>query len=384
VRRLTWILGGGLAFPALVLYQAWAQTAATSRTSFSQTLASSTRNGTQSSGSIHVRSPLVVAPVTVTDPSGNFVENLRRDQFQVWDEGVAQRITAFNLTTEPVAAVIVIQTSKDVAPMLPEIHPLGVLFSDLLLGNSGEAAVVSYADKAEAIQNFSSDPETLARTLRTIIASGSKARLNDALARAIFMLSNQTEGKRRVIIVFSEGFDRGSETSGAEIVRAASNSNVMIYGIRFSPAGTEFKDDGRSSLTQVLLPCSLAVGENPARPCNFAINLAPLAVLALKAGSRELRANLLGQYAGYTGGIVYTHWRKRAVQDQLQNIALAVNGQYDLAYVPTTLKKAGFHPIEVTVSNPQLRVRTRAGYFYARRRNEMKTTLPAHATLTAL
>jgi hypothetical protein len=78
-----------------------------------------------------------------------------------------------------------------------------------------------------------------------------------------------------------------------------------------------------------------------------------------------MRRNLLGQYAGYTGGIVYTNGRERAVQDQLQNIALAVNGQYDLAYVPAALNNAGFHTLKITVSQPELRVRTRAGYFYA-------------------
>ncbi len=366
MRRLIRGLPGVLAVPAFFLCYAWAQKTSTSAVSVPRSQISGPQAGMPSPDTIHVRSFLVVAPVTVTDAAGNFVEDLRREQFQVWDDGVAQRITHFGLATEPIAAVIVIQTSEEVAPVLPEVHPLGVLFSSLLLGKSGEAAVVTYADKAEAIQNFSTDPATLAKTLRSIEVSGIKARLNDALSRAIFMLSNEPNGKRRVIIVFSEGFDRGSETSGAEIVRAASNSNVTIYGIRFSPAGTEFKDDSRSALTQVLVPCSLSAGnENPSRPCNFALNLAPLTVLGLKMGSKKLRANLLGQYGGYTGGIVYTHWKKGAVQDQLQNIALAVSGQYDLAYVPTTLKRTGFHPIRVTVSDPGLHIRTRAGYFYA-------------------
>ncbi len=282
----------------------------------------------------------------------------------MWDDGVEQQITHFNAATEPVAAVVLVQTSKEMAPMLPEIQPLGILLSELLLGKSGEAAVVTFADQPEAIQKFSGSPETLAGTLRTIHACGSKnARLNDALARSIFMLSNQPRAKRRVVIVFSEGFDRGSVSSGAEVVRAASYANVTVYGIRYNPAGTELKADGKSTLQQVFAPCPLAA--NRAHPCDFSINFAPLAVLAAKTGSKELRRNLLGQYGGYTGGIVYTHWRKDAVQDQLQNIALAVNGQYDLAYVPTALNNTGFHTLKITVSEPGVRVRTRAGYFYA-------------------
>jgi Ca-activated chloride channel homolog len=359
VRRGPRLLAGALAFQALILCEAWAQKVATSPPSFPQALPSDTHAPTPSSDSIHVQSPLVVAPVTVTDSSGNFVENLRQEQFQVWDDGIPQQIASFGAATQPLAAVILVQTSKEMAAMLPEIHPLGNLLSELLLGKSGEAAVVIYADQAETIQSFSGNPEMLAGTLRTIKTSSSKnARLNDALERVIFMLSRQTRDKRRVVIVFSEGFDRGSVTSGVEVVRAASTANVTIYGIRFNPARTEWKDDGRSALRQLYMDC-------PVADCIFAVNLAPLTALALKAGSRELRANLLGQYAGYTGGIVYTDWKDHAVQDQLQNIALAVNGQYDLAYVPTALNNTGFHSLKVTVSEPGLRVRTRAGYFYA-------------------
>ncbi|MGH9342344.1 MAG: hypothetical protein ACRD19_01060, partial [Terriglobia bacterium] len=92
--------------------------------------------------------------------------------------------------------------------------------------------------------------------------------------------------------------------------------------------------------------------------------LMPFAVLALQTGVKELRANVLQQYAGYTGGVVYTHLRERSLQNQLQNIALDINSQYILTYVPNTLKEAGFHPIQIGVSQPDLRVRTRAGYFY--------------------
>lgn len=79
--------------------------------------------------------------------------------------------------------------------MLDEVHPLGVLFSNMLLGSAGEAAVVTYANKSQVVQNFSSDPATLAKTLRQITLGGSKVHLNDALARAILMLASQTKAK---------------------------------------------------------------------------------------------------------------------------------------------------------------------------------------------
>lgn len=293
---------------------------------------------------IHVQSPLVVAPVSVINTSGNFVEDLNKADFRVFDDGVAQRITKCELAAEPVAAVIVIQTNEGLAPLLGAVHPLGPLLSDLLLGGSGQVAVVTYADKVQVVQNFSNEPTMLAATLHGISANGGKARLNDALERAVSMLAARKRAERRVIIVLSEGFDRGSATSGGEVVRSASESNVEIYGLRFNLAKTTFTQDEAFGM--------------------FGLNPMPFAVLALQTGVKAMRANVLQQYAGYTGGVVYTHLRERSLQNQLQSIALDINSQYILTYIPTTLQERGFHTIQINVSRPSLQVRTRAGYFY--------------------
>jgi hypothetical protein len=98
-------------------------------------------------------------------------------------------------------------------------------------------AVVTYADKTRVIQPFSNDPKALAESLQEISADGRAARLNDALVRSISMLDAEPRPRRRIIIAFSEGFDRGSETNAEQVVRAASDSNVTICGLRFSPKG---------------------------------------------------------------------------------------------------------------------------------------------------
>ena len=315
----------------------------------------------QSAKPIHVQSSLVVAPLTVTDAAGNFVENLKQSDFRVLDDGVLQRIARVELAVQPVSAVIVIQANSDMAPLLDQVHPLGPLFSNLLLGQQGEAALITYADRTRVVQQFSSDPETLAASLRSITTQGSEARLNDALVRAISMLATEPMANRRVIVALSEGFDRGSETNGEEVVRAASNANVTIYGLRFSPNEETIKSDKASGLFERL---ASACPNGPPPVCRFRLNFAPLAALGLQMGSKNLRTDLLRQYVGYTGGVTYTHWKKESLQDQLQSIALEINSQYILTYVPSTLNRVGFHTIQIEVSKPGLRVQARAGYFY--------------------
>lgn len=321
-------------------------------------------------GTIHVQSPLVVLPVTVTDRSGNFVLSLKQSDFRVLDDGTQQRVRSFSIRMQPVAAVIVIQTDEGVEPLLDAIHPLGVLFSNLLLGPAGEAAVINYADKARLIQDFSGDPATLEKSLRTITASGGKARMDDALVRAISMLRNQTKAKRRVVIAFSDGFDSGSKASPLEVIRDATAGGVSIYGLRFAPAYEIWKqnDSGPTLNPNLNTPNYGAISGNPSEAMAGSSGggdlLAP-AVMAVELGRAPLRRNALQQYAEFTGGVVYKHWKARAVQDQLQKIAVQMNSEYTLTYVPNTLGKAGFHPVLVEVSKAGLKVRTRAGYFYS-------------------
>lgn len=316
---------------------------------------------------IHIQSPLVVLPITVTDRTGNFVLTLKKSEFQVLDDDTPQKIASFSLRMEPVAAVIVVQTDAGVAPLLNAIHPLAILFSNLLLGPAGEAAVITYANKVRIIQSFSSDPATLDGSLKAITASGGKARLDDALLRAVQMLANQTEAKRRIIIVCSDGFDSGSKTGHLEVIRDATDGGVSIYGLRFDPTYEIWKQNDSSGPSQNT-PNYGAMSGNPSEAMAGSSGggdiLAP-AVIALELGRSALRRNALQQYAQFTGGAVYKHWKAQTLQDQLQQIALEINSQYTLAYVPTTLSKAGFHSIQVEVTKPGLEVRTRAGYFYA-------------------
>ena len=81
---------------------------------------------------IRVQSPLVTAPVTVLDSSGEFVYDLDEKDFQVLDNGVPQKIDRFDTETETVAAVILVETNEAVAPLLPQVKPLGSMFSSLL------------------------------------------------------------------------------------------------------------------------------------------------------------------------------------------------------------------------------------------------------------
>jgi Ca-activated chloride channel family protein len=322
-------------------------------------------------GKIRVQSPLVTTPVSALEASGEFVYDLDEDDFQIFDNGQPQRIERFEISSDPIAAVIAIQTNDAVAPLLDQVRPLGSVFSALLLGEGGQAAVILFDDKVRVAQEFSDSSDQLGKTLRSVTGRGDQARLNDALERAIGLLEKRPKPERRIVVAFSDGFDRGSESRTADVVKRAANAEVTIYGLGFNPAEAlllqkpqpQPQDPLNTNVTRPLPPGTVPTPTNSENVWGTPIPGVPILIATGEIIRSALASSLLEIYAGYTGGVFYSHWSMKALQDQLNKIASEVHSQYELAYIPDDLNQEGFHRIEVRVKRPGIRVRARAGYF---------------------
>jgi VWFA-related protein len=329
--------------------------------------------GPDVSPQIRVQSTLVTTPVTVIDHSGEFISDLDQKYFRVFDNGVAQQIERFDIGSDVVALVILVQTNDPVASLLGQVRPLGPMFSELLLGPSGQAAVMTFSDRVQVMQKFGKDTDALNRALESLQSHGGKARMNDAIMQALALLETRPKSERRVIVVFSDGNDHGSENNKADVIRRATNDETTIYGLHLSRAEALLRDkpdQGQpmdpldANVTRPTAPGTVPTSTNASDTWGTPVPGLPILDALGETVSSELLKNALEQYAGYTGGVYYSHWSKTKLQDQLNRICSEVHTQYELAYVPSTLSESGFHRIEVRVDKPGLRVRSRAGYFY--------------------
>lgn len=321
---------------------------------------------------IRVQSTLVTTPVTVVDATGEFIYDLKEKDFEILDNGFPQRIERFENLARPIAAVIVVQTNEQTRPVLDQVRPLGTVFSMLMLGPIGQAAVISYDDRVRQEQDFSDDGDRLDKTLEELKVQGESARLNDALMRAIALLEKRPRTERRIIVAISDGFDSGSETGDEEVVRRATGAETTIYGLGFNPArlllGAKPKTPPPDPLnTSVTRPTPPGTAPTPSR--SEGTYSAPVPIVDILVGTGRIiqsavASSALEFYAGYTGGAFFSHWKKKTLEDQLSRMAAEINSQYEIAYVPGTLNHPGFHRIEVHVRRPGVKVRARAGYFY--------------------
>lgn len=326
--------------------------------------------------SIRIQSILVTTPVTVIDHNGEFVSDLDENDFKVYDNGVQQQIQRFDIASEPIALVIVVQADDSVEPLLYQARELAPIFSDLLAGPDGRIGVIGFSDKVTLLQGFSSKPDQLESTLAGLAASGGKARLNDALMQAMQMLESCPRTERRLIVALSDGSDRGSDNNKAQVIYRASSDEVTIYGMRFSRTEADLRkpppEDHPPNPLNDIITLPTPPGTVPTSTNQGAVqggSADPLALLGLASeliGSKLVKSPL-DYYAQFTGGTSYSHWSTNKLEDQLERVGSEVHSQYEIAYKPTTLAGSGLHRIEVEVEQPGLRVRARDGYFYQQR-----------------
>jgi VWFA-related protein len=322
---------------------------------------------------IRVESLLVTAPVTVIDKSGEFVSDLDQKDFTLLDNNATQHIERFEVSSDPIAVVIVVQTTDSVGSLLGQVRSLGPVFSDLLLAPDGEAAVISYSDQIRQLLSFTDDRDHLKVTLQRLQSWGSKPRLNDAMMQGLALLETRPKPKRRVMVVFSDGTDHGSENEKPEVVRRATTDGTTIYALHLSRMEALLRDTPdqghpmdplNANVTRPLPPGVVPTPMNSNNTWDTPYPGIPIITAAGTTILSEFVKNPLEIYAGYTGGVYYSHWHETTLQNQLNRICSEVHTQYEIAYSPSNLTDTSFHSIRVEVDRPGLKVRTRAGYFY--------------------
>src|ERR1700675_2493873 len=118
--------------------------------------------------SIRVRVDLVNAPVVVRDSKGELVLDLTQNDFHIFDNGVEQKLEGFDIGGAPLSVVIVMETSSRIDALLPAIRKTGVLFTETVVGESGDAAVIGYDDQVNHLQDFTADHDAIEKTINNL------------------------------------------------------------------------------------------------------------------------------------------------------------------------------------------------------------------------
>lgn len=330
--------------------------------------------------SIKVRVTLVNTPVTVRDAGGNMVHNLEARDFQITDNGVAQKIAHFDLGGDPISLLMLMETSSRIEPLMPEIRKTGILFTQTVMGTSGEAAVVGFNDSIDKLQDFTTSGDAIENTVSQLAVGTSGSRLYDAMAVGVEMLAGRAEataekpGRRRILLIVSEAADDGSTKKLGEVLRQAQLANVTIYSVGLSTTRAQLqakpKAPERPNLPVGTMPPPPGVPDTPTLEDNRygGGNVDPVAVAiwVIQHIHGAVKGNPLEVSAAATGGAHVTTFKDRSIEKAIDEIGGELHSQYSLSYTPSRADAAGYHEIKVSVLRKDaknLRVRARPGYY---------------------
>jgi len=316
---------------------------------------------------------LVNTPVTVVNEKGQLVYDLDAQDFRLTDNGVRQRITNVDLGNNPLSLVIVIETSLRIEPLLPEIRKTGVVFTETVIGPQDEAAVVGFNDSVDTLLDFTTSRDKVLDTMNQLQAGTAHARLFDAMATGIEMLSRlqpqptaDLPERRRVMVIMSEATDVGSETHLSSVLKRAQLSNVVIYSLGISRTLAEWKAPSKELMSQLVpegifpqpnLPGSIQTTETEATRYGYG-NL-----INLMRNVKSQFTQTLQIAASRTGGQYISTFKGKSMQTAVDEIGGELHSQYSLTYEPTGTKATGYHVIQVQVNRANLKVRARPGYY---------------------
>jgi VWFA-related protein len=331
---------------------------------------------------VKVQVALVNTPVTVRDARGEMVHDLEARDFQIADNGVTQQISHFDMGGDPISLVILMETSSRIEALLPQVRKTGILFTQTVMGPSGEAAVVGFNDSVDKLQDFTTNGDLIENTIAHLGEGTSGSKLYDAMAVGVEMLSGRPEatadkpGRRRVLMILSEATDAGSDAKLGEVLRNAQLANVTIYSVGLSTTRAELQAKPKDTRPQLTPPGTFPLPPQPGTPQTPTseanrygnIDILAAAVWAVQHVHNQIKDHALEVAAAATGGAHLSTFKDRSIEKAIDEIGGELHSQYTISYTPTGADAPGYHEIKVNVVRndaKNLKVRARPGYYLA-------------------
>jgi Ca-activated chloride channel homolog len=170
---------------------------------------------------------LVNVFVTVKDAAGNFVTDLQRDDFHVYDDNELQKIDVFETQEQVGSAIgILMDTSGSMVDILPFMKT-GIGEFSRTMRKSDDFFVVAFGTTARLVHRASQSQRHLEDSLKAMRAYGTSA-MYDGLVYAIDKVDT-SELPRKAVIVFTDGNDNGSKTDYTHVVQETQQSGSLLY-----------------------------------------------------------------------------------------------------------------------------------------------------------
>jgi Ca-activated chloride channel homolog len=267
----------------------------------------------------------VIVPVTVTDPYDRIVTGLDKDNFEVLDDKVRQKILSFSTEDAPVAVGMVFDTSGSMSDKIQKSKEAALQFFKTS-NPQDQFMLVAFSNRPYLISNLTDNYKNLLDRM-LFVKSGGRTSLLDAIYLGLADMK-KADTSRKALLVISDGGDNHSRYTSRDIKQAVKESDVQIYCVGiFEPLADRMRTP-----------------EEAAGP------------------------GLLSELANISGGRMFSVEDPDELPDIAEKISIQLRNQYVIGYKPSNLVRDGrWRRIKIKLHPPRglppLQVYARTGYY---------------------
>jgi len=329
---------------------------------------------------IKVSSRLIVVPVSVTDKDGQAVTGLNAQDFRISEEGRIQSIeNVGNADVVPLDIALLFDVSASTDPMFRFEQETAAKFLRDVMRPNDRATIFTVGQTPILVQGRETSENAVAAVMRLGVTKGATAFFDTVRAAANYLRDNSPAGRRRVVVVisdgednFSEGVQRAQRNAERKLVDKGPDPELKKFGKLVAQAQQGAKNEERRRVSKALQDADIV---------HYSINPAGSSYL-LNQISVFGQENMQ-QFSDETGGTAFLpKFQPIDTKDGYQNeintrknteildrifrqLANELRSQYLIQYYSESdfpLNK--FVKLDVGMSKrPELRVRARQGYY---------------------
>jgi Ca-activated chloride channel family protein len=271
---------------------------------------------------VRINAELVELHVRVIDRNNRPINNVPKDQFHVYEDGVAQTIESFTREDVPISYGLAVDTSASLRTQIQSVIDAGkTIINSNKPGDETFLVRFVSSDKIQTEQDFTSNKELLMDALDNLYVEGGQTAVIDAVYLSAEHVSDYKKGddtdrRRRALIVITDGEDRSSFYKQEQLFARLREEDVQIFVIGFI---NELDKEG-----------------------GF-----------IRKSPRDKAVNLINKLASETGGRAFFPESISELPQIANEIVRDMRTQYVIAYNPTNKAQDGtYRAIKVTVDQP--------------------------------
>src|SRR6266446_2766411 len=151
-------------------------------------------------------------------------------QIAVYDNGVEQTIKNFTPDPSPARIVLLVDNSLSIRADVEKLEQAAREFAyEIYEGD--KLLIVGYDEEAEIVADWTDDAKSINTSLKLFRKKG-QPHLFDAIRAVVDQAMRPLQGQKRIIVVISDGLDRGSKATFEQTLAELQSSDITVYAVQ--------------------------------------------------------------------------------------------------------------------------------------------------------